>query len=441
VKIHKRIITLISVLGMITSTAVVNAQRCDSLSAFNYPNFHKIDTSYRSTYPFIDFSKNNYRFYTDESPSFSRLHKNLSSIKDSKKGKLNFYHIGGSHIQADIYSNEFREHLQTSWQKSPGERGWVFPFDLAGTNNPGNYEFKSPNTWKPYRCIPHRPSKFDVDYGLLGAVITCPDSVITMHFSYDRTKSKPPIQKIRVYHNKGEFPYWMHFGENELLVERTTHDPLIGMSEIFFTDPIDSFNLQFQRLGSEAPELEIYGFILMNNLPGVSYTSIGINGAGLYTYLDNIRFEEQLKSYPPDFFAFSVGTNDGNMPFADFDPQVYKRNLEKMMQMVLRANPNCAILLTVPNDAFYRKRYLNQNIAREREVIIELAVKYEMAVWDFYGIMGELGSSRTWKNNQLMQSDLVHFTRNGYLLKGELLIDAFLKYMEQMEKCDTKTAN
>ena len=127
----------------------------------------------------------------------------------------------------------------------------------------------------------------------------------------------------------------------------------------------------------------------------------------LYTYLDNIRFEEQLKSYPPDFFAFSVGTNDGNMPYADFDPKIYKRNLEKMMQMVLRANPDCALLLTVPNDSYYRRRYLNKNIARERDVIIELAEEYNMAVWDFYGIMGELGSSRTWKNNQLMRSDLI----------------------------------
>lgn len=417
------------------------AQGCDSLSNFVHPDFHGIDTSYKSRYPFIDFSKNNYQFYTQYSQTFSKLHRKLDKIRTERTGKLNFYHIGGSHIQADIYSNQFREYLQTSWDKIPGERGWVFPFDLAGTNNPGNYEFKSPNTWKPFRCIPHRPSKTDMDYGLLGAVITCPDSVITIHFRYDRTISQPPIQKIRVYHNKGEFPYWMHFGDNELLVEKAVHDPILGISEISFTDPIDSFNLQFQRLASEAPELEIYGFILMNHQTGISYSSIGINGAGLYTYLDNVRFEEQLKTYPPDFFAFSVGTNDGNVTFADFDPQEYKRNLERMMQMVLKANPNCAILLTVPNDSYYRRRYLNKNIAREREVIIELAKEYETAVWDFYGIMGELGSSRTWKNNQLMQSDLVHFTRNGYLLKGELYIDAFLKYLEHMKQCNNQLMN
>ena len=172
----------------------------------------------------------------------------------------------------------------------------------------------------------------------------------------------------------------------------------------------------------------------MNDLPGVSYTAVGINGAGLYTYLANVRFEEQLKTYPPDFFAYAVGTNDGNTTYDKFKPSVYKRNLEKMMQMALRANPNCALLLTVPNDSYYHRRYLNKNIARERTVIKELAAEYGMAVWDLYGIMGELGSSKTWQTNKLMRSDKIHFTHDGYHLKGEMFIDGFLKYMDQMDE-------
>lgn len=416
-------------------------QRCDSLSSYVFPDYAIIDTIYHAQYPFIDFSKNNYRFHSKDSKQFRSLGARLEDMLENKQGKLNFYHIGGSHLQADIYTNVVREYVQQSWDGLPGERGWVFPFDLAGTNNPGNYEFSSPNKWSAFRCLPHRPSKYDVDYGILGAVVICPDSTINIKFFYDRTENRPGIQHIRIFHNKGEFPYWLNFGQDELLVEKTIHNQELGTSDIYFTDPIDSFDLQFERTGKYAPELEIYGFTLMNNEPGISYTAIGINGAGLYTYLDNNRFEEQLKTYPPDFFAFSVGTNDGNMPYADFDPQVYKKNLEKMMQMVLRANPNCALLLTVPNDSYYRRRYLNKNIARERDVIVELAEKYEMAVWDFYGIMGELGSSRTWKNNQLMRSDLIHFTYEGYKLKGQLFIDALLKYMEQMETCKDHNIN
>lgn len=416
-------------------------QPCDSLSSYNFPDFKRLDTSFRSKYPFVNYGVNNYHFYTKNSRNFELLHKKLEKLIVQKQGKLNFYHIGGSHVQADIYTNDIREFVQHQWKGAPGERGWVFPFDLAASNNPGNYEFSSPNTWTPYRSIPHRPSKYDVEYGLLGALVTCPDSVITIRFEYDRTSSKPPIDHIRIFHNKGEFPYWMHFGAEELLVDHVRHNPELGCTDIYFVDPLDSIDVQFQRKQAYAPELEIYGFLLMNNRPGISYTSIGINGAGLYTYLANVRFEEQLKSYPPDFFAYAVGTNDGNVPYADFDPSVYKNNLEKMMKMALRANPDCALLLTVPNDSYYRKRYLNRNIERERDVIIELAKKYDMAVWDLYGIMGELGSSRTWKNNDLMRSDLVHFTAEGYHLKGALYIDALLKYMDHMAQCRTIREN
>lgn len=412
----------------------------DSLSGLDdyaFPDFRNMDTSYRSTYPFVHYERNNYRFYSDESPNFEALYRKMSEMIDTKKGKLNVYHIGGSHIQADIYSHDAREFLESNWEGLQGERGWVFPFDLARTNNPANYEFSSPNTWKAYRSVVNKPSKYGIDYGLLGAMITCADTAITIRFKHDRTEVATPINHVRIFHNIGEFPYWMHFGEDELLVWKTTHNPEVGYSDVYLTDPVDTLNIQFQPLAKQAPELEIYGFILMNDQPGVSYTSIGINGAGLYTYLGNKRFEDQLKTYPPDLFVYSVGTNDGNTTYAKFKPEVYKRNLEKMMQMALRANPDCALLLTVPNDSYYRRRYLNKNIGRERTVIIELAEQYNMAVWDMYGIMGELGSSKTWRNNKLMRNDMIHFTGPGYHFKGELYIDAFLKFMDQMEERKT----
>lgn len=403
------------------------------LAAYNFPDFRDMDTSYQSTYPFVHYERNNYRFYSEESPNFETLYRKLSNMIETKTGKLNVYHIGGSHIQADIYSHDAREFLESNWDGLQGERGWVFPFDLARTNNPANYEFSSPNSWNAYRSVVNKPAKHGIDYGVLGAMITCADTAITIRFKHDRTKVVTPITHIRIFHNIGEFPYWMHFGADELLVWKTTHNPDVGYSDVYLTDPVDTLNIQFQPIANQVPELEIYGFILMNDQPGISYTSIGINGAGLYTYLGNKRFEEQLKTYPPDLFVYSVGTNDGNTTYAKFKPEVYKRNLEKMMQMALRANPDCALLLTVPNDSYYRRRYLNKNIGRERTVIIELAEQYNMAVWDLYGVMGELGSSKTWRNNKLMRNDLIHFTGPGYHFKGELYIDAFLKYMDQME--------
>lgn len=406
------------------------SQQKDSLSVYNFPDFVRIDTSARTTYPFIDFSKNNYKFYTETSPNFEYLYHQLDSMIRFQDRKLNFYHIGGSHVQADIYTNDIRMFLQTNYPKLTGERGMVFPFNLAGTNNPGNYRFSSPSNFRGHRVVGNKDHT--IDFGVLGATIISSDSIVLFSFQHRNTISKPGFCKLRVFHNKGELPYELNFGSDEILIESVKHNPEIGYTEIEFTDALDSLDLQFSRTTNQYTELEIYGFQFMNDDPGISYNSIGINGAGLYSYLNCARFEEQLQTYPPDFFAYSVGTNDANVPYEKFDPQVYKRNLEKLMKAALRANPNCALLLTVPNDAYYRKRYLNRNIAREREVIIELAKEYKMAVWDLYGVMGELGSSKLWQRNGLMQPDLVHFTATGYHLKGSLFIDGFLKYMMQM---------
>lgn len=404
-----------------------------NFDSLQYPDFQNLDTSLHTQFPFIRFDRNCFRFYTKESPNWENLYTDFIEMVTNKDLKLNFYHIGGSHIQADVYTNDIRTYLQSHWGNVPGERGLIFPFNLAHTNNPWNYEFKSPNTWTGYRSVTFT-KPYNIDFGVLGAVIETTDSVVEVAFHYKRTEVKPGFSRIRIYHNKGFFPFELNFGEDEILLLDEYTNEKLGYTEAVFTDPIDTFNVQFRRLTKETFPLQLSAFQLSNTLPGISYTAIGINGAGLYTYLGNKDFEEQLQEYPPDFFAFSVGTNDANVPYESFRPEVYKDNLEQMMLKVLRSNPKCAILLTVPNDAGYKRKYYNRNVAREREVIIELAKKYQVPVWDFYGIMGELGSSRIWRNAGLMRTDLIHFTAEGYHLKGSIFIDAFEKWLRQMEQ-------
>ncbi len=391
----------------------------------------EIEEHFENDYPFILFEQNSFQFMTERSPSFERFFKIFKSIKEQEKGKLNIYHIGGSHIQADIHSNLMREKMQ-SFSGQSGERGIVFPLNLAGTNNPSNYRITSQNHFTSERIV--APGNKTMDLGLMGVGIRSTDSVVNMKFQYRNANQQPCFDEVFFYRNKGEWNYELNFGSDELLVESIYHNDAIGYTKVKFCDPLDSLDIQFSAKLSRT-YLEFFGMGLSNTQePGISYTSIGINGAGLYSYLAAPNFQEQLNQYPPDLFIFSVGTNDANVTFEHFSPETYKSNLEKVMKMVLKANPDCALLLTVPNDAFYKKKYANRNVARERDVIFELAEEYKMAVWDLYGIMGGLGSSKVWLNNGLMQGDYVHFTSKGYQLKGRLLFDAFLKYYQKFEQ-------
>lgn len=396
--------------------------------------FGIIDSTFAVNYPFVHLENNHYQFYTKGSPNFEKLYFDIKQMVRYKDRKLNFYHIGGSHLQADVYTHEMRTLLQTNWNGLPGERGWIFPFDLAKTNNPRNYSFRSPNKWINYRSTLDRPDS--LDYGLLGMVLETSDSIIDIRFKYKKTKVKPVFDRVRVYHNKGVFPYSFSFAENDTFVIRVQTNVNVGYTDIHFDKNLDKFHLVLTKQSHTPYTFRLLGFQLSNNQPGISYTTIGVNGASLPTHLGNTLFEEQLRELPPDFFAFSVGTNDANMPYKDFNPHVFKSNLDSLIQLVLRVNPNCAILLTVPNDAHFKKRFLNRNVAREREMIRELAKKYEGAVWDMYGIMGELGSSTTWYTYGLMRYDLVHFTATGYKIKGDMYFEAFLKWLEQMDLRD-----
>ena len=397
-----------------------------------------IDTNAMNQYPFIDFKQNYFQFPAENNPNWSHFYNNLDSMIYFKDRKLQFYHIGGSHIQADIYTHDFRSFIQSNWPGLKGERGLVFPFNLAKTNNPSNYRFTSTNSWNGYRSVIHRPDF--IEYGITGAAISCSDSLIQLKFIHKKTRVNPPVNAIRIYHNKGLIPFEFNFGDDELLIHSIRRCADLGYTEIRFTDPISSLDMQFARSAKKPFRLDLYGFELLNDLPGASYNTIGINGAGLYTYLGNSYFLRDLKQSPPDYFAFSVGTNDGFVPFSKFKPEEYRKNLEKMINMVLEANPKCAILLTVPNDCYYKRRYPNKNTARQREVIMDLAKKYQCGVWDFYGFMGGLGSSNVWREAGLMRGDYVHFTKEGYHLKGELYIDAFLKYLNRIE-CQIEISN
>ena len=395
-----------------------------------------IDSNAINEFPFVNFEKNYFQFPSEYNPNWDFLYQQLDSMILFKDRKLQFYHIGGSHIQADIYTHDFRSFIQSNWPGLSGERGLVFPFNLARTNNPNNYRFSSSNNWSGYRSVNQRPQF--LNYGITGAAMSTTDSLIELKFSHKNTRVNPSIKGIRILHNIGVIPYEFNFGGDEILIQSVVRYGEEGFTEITFTDPIKTIDMQFIRSTKSSFRLDIYGFELLNASPGISYNSIGINGAGLYTYLENENFLKDLKLYPPDYFAFSVGTNDGFVPFDKFNPEVYKSNLRKMMDLVLQANPHCAILLTVPNDCYYKKRYPNKNTERQRKVIVELAEEYGCGVWDFYGFMGGLGSSNTWRMEGLMRNDYVHFTKEGYHLKGELYIDAFLKYLNQVECLNEK---
>ena len=376
----------------------------------------------------INFDANTLK-YAEDSPSFHKFFAQLDSIYVGKNQKLHIFHIGGSHIQADIYSNKLRTYLQNMNEVSMAQRGFVFPYHLAHTNNPTNYRIEAEKElWQGYRCSIRKDS---IAWGLAGvtAAFRAYNDTIFVKSNYKNYTKKPyQFDKLRVFYNTDKEDYNIALLDSSLLVSDLLNTDKM-YKEFRFNKKVDSIALRIHIKDSTAlnPEFALMGIEYMNDNPGIEYTSIGVNGASFAYYNRAVYFEKQLKLYKPDLFIISIGTNDAYMPKDRFDAIEFKEYYEAFMQMILRANPECAILLTVPNDDYYRRRYKNPNTAVQEKIILELANKYQMAVWDFYEIMGGYGSSNKWYQNKLMPRDRIHFTYLGYSIKADLLLTALVK--------------
>lgn len=365
--------------------------------------------------------------YAADSPYFNAFFKRLDSVFDGKKDKLHIFHIGGSHIQADIYSNKLRTYLQNTNEVSMAQRGFIFPFHLARTNNPSNYQISGTKSkWQGYRC-----SVTDsIAWGLSGITAAFREKSDTIYIKANYknyTKKQYTFNKFRLFHNTWKDDYQITLLDSTLVDwEITNYESFY--KEYHFKNDVDSvaFRLELKETANISPEFLFMGAELMNDNPGIEYTSIGVNGASFGFYNRSAYFEKQLQLYTPDLFIISIGTNDAYMPVSYFNADKFRNYYEDFIKMIQRINPNCAILLTVPNDSYYKRKYQNKNTATQQIIINELAQKYQMAVWDFYEIMGGLGSSNRWYKNKLMPRDRIHFTHLGYQIKADLLLNALI---------------
>ncbi|WP_299313836.1 GDSL-type esterase/lipase family protein [uncultured Aquimarina sp.] len=387
----------------------------------------------QNKYPFVNWEANQIKF-AEDSPSFAKLFRKLDTIVNGSEEDIHIFHIGGSHIQADIYSNRLRTYLQHMSPTAKGQRGFIYPYKIAGTNNPSNYNVEFDGNWTGYRCSIKKDS---VAWGMAGVSAVFKDSIANIrikanHRGYDAQQYD--FNRIRVFYDNWSDDYEINFKESGLIAD-TKVNKEAHFIEFILTQTLEELEFCIQRIGNpENPEFLMMGMELMNDNRGVEYTTIGVNGASFSFYNRCKYFNNQLMLYKPDLFIVSVGTNDGYHP--DFKPKKYKKYYENLILTAQKANPDCAVLLTVPNDSYYKRKYPNPRTRVMQKIIYDLAKKHKMGVWDFYEIMGGFNSSKDWYQNKLMPRDRIHFTQLGYRIKADLLLKALTSSWEKELKLE-----
>lgn len=381
-------------------------------------------------YPFINYSKNEITFLSD-STYFNPIYNKIDSIVLFGKGKLNIVHIGGSHIQADIYTHQIRKQLQSIQYDMNGGRGFIFPYTLAQTNNPWNYQVSYTGNWDFCKNTKYKPA---CQLGLAGYSVSTSDTLASISINLNNDSlTNFSYNHVKVFHTPGRYNLSIVNADSAF---SGVYDSIGGYTA-FNVLPANTLELVVNKSDSTDTKFTLFGFNFENDNPGIVYHAIGVNGAKLESYLNCALYKQQIAQLNPDLVIFSIGTNDGNTKH--FNTPKYYREYRQLINTTRQACPNTRIMITVPNDAYYYKRYVNKNTLQIRKEIFKIVQEENYAVWDFFSIMGGLNSSQEWYRYGIMKYDRVHFTRPGYLLKGDLFVTAFLRGWEKNITLRSKT--
>ncbi len=374
-----------------------------------------------SSFGIIDTSLNRLQLFGGQA-KLDHVFSQLNSLAIRGEGRINILHLGDSHIQADYFSGKMRDHFSKFIAGGEASRGFIFPYTMAGTNNPANYKVWYSGEWKPCRNIQRSRS---CGLGLSGASVTTnvPNSRLTINqaggehtiYGFDR---------VKIFHSISETSFVVRVLNNVKILSNVDF-PKAGYTEICFDKRQDTLRLEFSQYHPTQTFFELHGISLETSEDGITYSATGINGADVPAWLACPLLGIQIASLDLDIIIVSLGTNDGyNL---NFNKTTFYSKFDTLLFRIEQAAPKALIILTTPGDNFRDRVTPNENTELTNEIITELARKHQCALWDFYSAMGGSNSILLWQEKGLSANDRLHFSKAGYILQADMLFSAIMK--------------
>lgn len=385
-------------------------------------------------YEFIDYNLNKIQVPGRNTTRLGKFFHKLDTLLEIGEGSINILHIGGSHVQAGTFSHRMRQNLDFVNGNLQSPRGLIFPFSIAGTNNPSNFKVTSSGEWDAVRNVKKGRT---MPLGMTGRAVFTQDSAAQVNIVLNPDgKQRWEFTRLRIlgYVEDGSdkvMPVIFH--KNDTIKGEFDADTKTYVFD--FPEPNDSFTVGFIQADTIPSTFVITGFIPEKEAPGIVYHAIGVNGASVPSYLGSEFFEEELHLLKPDLVIFGIGINDA--ADKNFTEKNFYTNYKALIAKIERVNPDCAFVFITNNDSFKRisrRNYRpNTNALIARKVFYQLAREHKAGVWDLFSMMGGLGSMQKWQDAELAKTDKIHFTREGYQLLGDMLYNALIEYYKQYE--------
>lgn len=356
--------------------------------------------------------------YASDSSSFMKLFEKMDRIAKGENEQVRVVHIGGSHVQAGIWSGAFVDSLQRTFI-SRGGGFFTFPYKVARTNGPPFATTFSDAQWQ--RCRPVG-KEYCQPLGVCAMNITTQDSSGTFGVKLTDRAYCRYVNKVKIFH--GFDTSITFFPATDLKYQREDK-PEEGYSLFAFDMPFDSLNFHFFRVDTVKKSFTLYGISMENDLaPGFYLAALGANGASTSSFLRAEKLASQLPALKGDLFIFSLGVNDTQS--MGYSENEFQSNYDSLITLVRTLAPDAAILLTTTTDNYIRRKYSNKRTVSARNAMMALKEKHPVAVWDLFSVMGGYRSMLNWTKVGLAARDKVHFNAAGYRMVAYLMYDAFM---------------
>lgn len=376
------------------------------------------------TLPFAHFKDNRFVFDADNAV-LCAFYTKFDSVVSSGNGNINIVHIGGSHVQAGTLSHRIRTRLLHAFPDRTGGRGMIFPYSAAKRcNNPHDYRISKEGDFGLIRNV---YANLERPLGVTGIAVYTADSVAEIKIQFREDDVRFETDRITLL---GLSDYRLIVPA--IQVDTTIYLPVeidtVTRRYVYEVEPFtESFLIRFPV--DSGNRFTLTGVLLDNSRPGITFHSLGVNGASVASYLKCDYFSEDMKLLQPDMVIFGLGINDASG--SDFDTLEFIRNYKLLTEKIREVNPDCAFVFITNNDSYKRvargKYSVNKRGPVVQKLFYRIAAETGGAVWDQFHIMGGLRSMDKWRMEGFAKTDRVHFTNKGYNLLGDLFYNAFIQ--------------
>jgi lysophospholipase L1-like esterase len=368
------------------------------------------------------------QFLIDNNGSLDHFYAALRQLHTGQSRRtVRIVHYGDSPTTADLITGDARELLQERFgDAGPGfiliAKPWAWyghhNVDVTGTG------------WKIDTAV---GSMREANYGLGGAIFTGPvGATSTIRLTAGDSTS------IEV-----EYLAQPNGGDLEISADGASAGiiPTAGDTRQNATAsvPLPSGTKQVKLTVVNNP-VQIFGVAFGNDTPGLTYDSIGLNGASttvMSRAFNPATFSAALEHRNPDLVVINYGTNESSFP--TYVEKQYEPELIRAIGRVRSALPDASILIMSPMDRGERS---GDQISTMRAIPEIVAIQQRVAeqtgcgFFNTYQAMGGNGTMGRWydRHPAMVGADLIHPSPQGARIVAQLLTSQLLigyeRYME-----------